>query len=97
MIRETINRKSSPAVTSDQWHVLHARWSGDLEGEPRFLRSIVSEHADSAAAANAARKIVSLFTKEMVARPRETRDQILVRRPGYKSLKTAKRVEKRHK
>jgi hypothetical protein len=34
---------------------------------------------------------------QMVGRSREQRDQVLVRRPGYKSLKRAKRAErKRH-
>jgi hypothetical protein len=92
-----MNRKKAAAVTSDQWHVVHARWSGEAADEPRFLRSIVSEHEDGSAALTAARKILSTLSEEMSSRPRETRDQILVRRPGYKSLKNAKRVEKRSK
>ena len=97
MIKETFNRKSSPALTSDRWHVVHARWSGASSGAPRFERSIVSEHDDSATAASAARKVLSSLAREMAARSRETRDQIFVRKPDYKSLKTAKRVERRRK
>lgn len=97
MIRETINREKSPALTSDLWHVVHARWSGDPSGEPRFVRSIVSEHEDSASAVTAGREMVSSFASEMADRPRARRDQILIRHPGYKSLKTAKRIERHRK
>src|SRR5690349_21089163 len=97
MIKDTLNRKSHPAVTSDRWHVIHARWGGDPAGDPRFVRSIVSEHGDSAAATKSARDLLAALAPEMAARRRETRDQVLVRKPGYKSLKTAKRIERRSK
>jgi hypothetical protein len=97
MIRETKNRKNAPVLTSDRWHVLRARWNGDTAGEPLYQRTIVSEHEDSAAAATAAREIVATFVSEMAGRTRETRDQVLVRRPGYKSLKIAKRAVTRRK
>ncbi len=97
MIRDTTNRKSIPAITSDRWHVIHARWSGDPAGEPRFERSIVSEHEDRAAAASAAREILSSLTTEMTARPRGRRDQVFVRKPNYKSLKTARRRDRRRR
>ena len=96
MIRETL-KKNSLAVTSDRWHVILARWSGDPTGEPRFERSIVSEHDDSAAALNAARAIKSEIAPNMAIRSPETRDQVFVRRPSSTSLKTAKRVERRRK
>lgn len=95
MIQETTNRKNSPVLTSDHWHVLRARWNGDPSGEPIYQRKIESEHEDSASAANAARKIAATFVTEMDGRTRETRDQVLVRRPGYRSLKTAKRTRTR--
>lgn len=95
MIKETLSKKRHPALTSDQWHVVHARWSGETKGEPRFEREIVSEHEGRDSAAVAGRKIVASIAKEMAARPRDRRDQILVRRPSYKSLKTAGRLEKR--
>jgi hypothetical protein len=91
MIREMLNRKNSPVLTSDHWHVLRARWTGDSSEEPLYQRTIVSEHDDSAAAAKAARAIVATFVAEMAGRKPETRDQVLVRRPGYKSLKIGKR------
>jgi hypothetical protein len=95
MIREIVDEKNNPAVTSDHWHVIHARWSGDPSGEPRFVRSIVSEHEDSAAALSAARAIKSSMAPSMRDRSRETRDQVFVRRPSSKSLKTARRVKRR--
>lgn len=95
MIRETLNKKSTLAVTSDRWHVVYARWSGVVAEVPRFERSIVSEHDDKAAAVEAARRLASTYPAEMADRPRERRDQVFVRRPGYKSLKSAKRTEKR--
>ena len=97
MITETLSCKKHPALTSDLWHVVHARWSGNESGEPRFERKIVSEHADRDSAADAGRKIVASIANDMAARPRECRDQILVRRPAYKSLKASGRFERRHK
>lgn len=92
MIRETKNDKNTPMVTSDQWHVLRARWTGESSSVPLYKRTIESEHVDRDSAADAAREIASTFDTEMAGRTRETRDQILVRRPGYKSLKLAKRA-----
>jgi hypothetical protein len=95
VIRETVNHKNSPVLTSDHWHVIRARWNGDVSGEPVYQRTIESEHDDSASAATAARSIAAKFAAEMSGRTRETRDQVLVRRPGYRSLKTAKRTRTR--
>jgi hypothetical protein len=95
MIRETKNHKNSLVLTSDRWHVLRARWNGDSSGEPLYQRTIESEHEDSASAADAARTLVASFVTEMDGRTRETRDQVLVRRPGYRSLKIAKRTKSR--
>jgi hypothetical protein len=101
MIRELLNRKNTPAVTSDHWHVVVARLSGEPSGKPskspRFERSIVSEHDDRASAVTAAREIVSTFVVEMAGRERSARDQVFVRKPKFKSLKTARRVSKRRK
>jgi hypothetical protein len=97
MIQETQSPKRHPAITSDQWHVVRARWTGDRDGEPRFERSIVAEHADRRSAAAAARALVSDMAGEMTTRTRETRDQVFVRRPNFRSLKAAKRWKKRRK
>jgi len=96
MIRETISRKQTPAVTSDHWHVVHASWTGNTS-EPRFVRAIVSEHDDREAAVNAARGLVSTLSAEMRTRPLASRDQIFVRRPDYRSLRDAERIARRPK
>lgn len=93
MIRETVSRRNNEALTSDRWHVVHARWNGAERGQPRFDRSIVSEHDDSDDAVVAARKIKSRLASELASRQAARRDQIFVRRPGFKSLKVSKRVE----
>jgi len=97
MIHETQSKKSQPALTSDRWHVVHARWSGESSPRPRFERSIVSEHADRVAATQSARALVTSLTTEMYGRPHEHRDQIFVRQPAYRTLKTAARVDRRNR
>jgi hypothetical protein len=92
MIRETTSHNDAPMLTTDQWHVLRARWTGESTTEPLYRRTIESEHEDNDAAANAARQIASGFGTEMEGRERLTRDQVLVRRPGYKSLRVARRA-----
>ena len=94
MIQETLSRNSNPALTSDRWHVLLARWSGKSRVDPLFTRSIVSEHDDRASAVTAAEEMLSSHSAEMAACPVATRDQILVRRPAYKSLVNARRRER---
>jgi hypothetical protein len=97
MIQDVMNRKNLPAVTSDHWHVIHARFAGVTDGKPKFERSIVSEHEDRAAAAAAAREMKSSILPTMVDRPLDGQDQVLVRKPDFKSLKVARRVESRRK
>ena len=92
MIREIKNHKDAVMLTSDHWHVLRAWWIGRDADDPLYRRTIESEHDDRDSATTAARGIAATFGAEMDGRSRGTRDQILVRRPGYKSLKIAKRV-----
>lgn len=91
MIKELLNKNGHPSITSDRWHVVHARCTGGSEGRPRFERTIVSEHDDRSAAASAARATVSAGAQEMSGLDPERRDQVFVRRPNYKSLKRAGR------
>lgn len=95
MIQEVTNKKNSLAITSDRWHVVHAAWSGGSAADPRFVRSIVSEHENRETATGAARALVATLQPKMKDRPAEGRDQVFVRRPDFKSLKsTAKRVKR---
>lgn len=91
MIRDTLSRKKNPALTSDHWHVVHARWTGVGPAVPAFERNIVSEHADRKGAVQAARILLGALADEMSGRSRPTRDQVFVRRPNFKSLKAAPR------
>ncbi len=96
LIRETFNADRELAVTSDRWHVVHARWSG-APGTPRFECSIVSEHVDSTSAVQAARDLKSSLVPGMASRPMEARDQVIVRRPAAASAKSTGRLERRKK
>lgn len=96
MIRDILTSESEPAVTSDRWHVVLARWSG-APGEPVFERSIVSEHDDSSAAVHAARELKTSLVAGMASRPKYARDQVIVRRPSSESLKSAGRVVRRRR
>ena len=91
MISEILSPNNDRALTSDCWHVVHARWSGRSTLEPRFVRSIVSEHTDKPSAVAAARALSSSIAAEMASRTRLTRDQIFVKRPSQRTLVLAKR------
>jgi len=95
MIQETLNSKQRPALTSNRWHVVHARWSGEPGNGSTFIRSIVSEHDDQESALQGAREIVARLAQQMAARPLAERDQLFVRKPGFRSLKSAGRVDRR--
>jgi hypothetical protein len=95
MISETKSRRANPAITSDRWHVVRACWDGSRSAQPRFQRAIVSEHDDRASATRAARELHRSIASEMEARAPRTRDQIFVRKPDFKSLKSSARLERR--
>ncbi|HEX6885910.1 MAG TPA: hypothetical protein VF530_21230 [Planctomycetota bacterium] len=96
MIKEKLNESRQIVVTSDRWHVIHAQWSG-AAGTPSFVLSIVSEHATSASALRAGRALKSSLVPGMTKRPREARDQVLVRRPDSESVKNSGRMERPRK
>jgi len=97
VIREVKSRRKNPAITSDRWHVVHACWSGNADGDALFDRKILSEHEDWETARSAARKLMASLSLEMGDRPREQRDQVFVRKPNFKSLKIAGRPKNRPK
>jgi hypothetical protein len=93
MITAVKTRKGTDAITSDQWHVVHARFlGGDERG---FARSISSEHVDRGACVKAARALIARIRAEAGDVPADQRDQVFVRRPGFKSLKAANHRVKR--
>jgi hypothetical protein len=95
MIREILTPNRHPAVTSDCWHVVHARWDGVARERPLFVRSIVSEHDDREHALAAARALRASNAPSMADRETTRRDQIYVRRPTYRSLVTSERLARR--
>ena len=97
MIRDVQTRREHAAITSDQWHIVHAAWSRNGEGEPRFDRKILSEHRTFETARAEAFKVMAALSLEMGDRPRPQRDQIFVRKPNFKSLKVAGRRKIRRK
>lgn len=93
MITAVKTRKGADAITSDQWHVVHARCLG-TDGSWRFERSVASEHRDRGACVKAARALLTRVRAEHAGVPLDQSDQILVRKPGFKSLKaTTHRVK----
>jgi hypothetical protein len=89
MITEVQTSKGTPAITSDQWHTVHSRWL-DGAGKRAFVRSVHSEHEDSSACRKAAKELRQKLAREGAEVPEAERDEVFVRKPGYKTLKRAK-------
>jgi len=92
MIKQSMNEASRAVVTSDQWHVVHARWERNLTKAARFTRTIVSEHSTRPNAVESARSLMHGLVAELAERPLPLRDQVFVRKPGYRSFKRAHRL-----
>jgi hypothetical protein len=95
MIRESKNDSNRAVVSSDRWHVVHARWERNLTEPARFARTIVSEHDDRAAASVSARALMHDLVADLAERPLHLRDQIFLRKPGYLSLQRAQRLTRK--
>ena len=94
MITAAKTRKGSEAITSDRWHVVHSRFH-EAGGDSTFGRSVSSEHDDRGSCVQAARALLERVRAEAGKVPAGQRDQVFVRRPGFKSLKTATHRVKR--
>jgi hypothetical protein len=88
MISVVQTTKGREALTSDRWHVVHARFHANGKALP-FHRSISSEHDDRVACVRAARALLTKLRAESVDVPPGERDEVFVRRPGFKSIKVA--------
>jgi hypothetical protein len=98
MITDALTRRGNPATTSDQWHVVHAKWCGKRASHPPFARKVVSEHANREAAVVAAKRLAAKLDPVRTTMPAAERDQILVRPPLFRSLKyTSHRVKRRRR
>ena len=94
MIKQVRTSKGAEAITSDQWHVVLSHFAGPQHERP-FHRSIHSEHPDRARCLEAARSLRTELTAEAGTVAAGERDEVFVRRPGYKSLRTAKNRKQR--
>lgn len=90
MITAVKTRKGTDAITSDHWHVVHSHFVGTGERRP-FRRSIDSEHGDRTACVTAARALLAKLRAEAGTLPLHERDEVFVRRPGFKSLQVSTR------
>jgi hypothetical protein len=89
MTSETTNRKQLAAITSDQWHVVHAqRRKANTDRRP-YERTIVSEHSS--------RKLAEASASDFRVRVAADssglgQDAVFVRKPNYKTLKFSKKL-----
>jgi hypothetical protein len=90
MIRNVKTSKGADAITSDQWHVVHSRFTSVKQG-PAFSRGVHSEHDDRVACAKAAKRLRAKLALENADVPAEERDEVFVRKPNFRSLKKARR------
>ncbi len=90
MIEQVKTSKGSDAITSDQWHVVRSRYQAAPTGF-RWSRLVESEHATRALCVAAARELQQRIVAEAEARPAAERDEVFVRRPGFKSLESTRR------
>jgi hypothetical protein len=96
MITNAFTHRGNPATTSDQWHVVHAKWCGKRANHPPFAREVVSEHPTRETAVVAAKRLAATLDPIRSKRPVAERDQVLVRPPQFRSLKfAANRVRRR--
>lgn len=89
MISEVQTKKGNPAVTSDQWHVVHSRFMFPGALRP-FLRSIHSEWKDRQSCRTAARALRARLNEDDKEVPPAERDEVFVRKPNFRTLKIAK-------
>jgi hypothetical protein len=91
MIKETITKGGASAITSDRWHVVHSRFTGDSGSPGPFARAVISEHDDRADCRKSAEALRLSLAPEGKMRPVNQRDQVFVRPPRFRSLKSARR------
>lgn len=89
MIREVETDSGAAAITSDQWHIVHARYVFDGAKRP-FLRSVHGEYADRTACRLAARALRAQLAAQETGVAIEHRDEVFVRKPDYKTLRVAR-------
>lgn len=89
MISEVQTRKGTAALTSDQWHVVHAHFTFPGSKRP-YLRSIHSEWPDRASCRRAGRALRQTLNEVRPDLPESQQDEVLMRKPNFKTLKLGK-------
>lgn len=89
MISEVQTKKGAAALTSDQWHVVHARFTFPGAKRP-YLRSIHSEWPDRASCRRAGRALRKKLSRNGASVPEHQQDEVLMRKPNFKTLKLGK-------
>lgn len=89
MISEVHTESGASAITSDQWHIIHARYTFDGAKRP-YLRSVHSEHADRTACRRVARALREQLLAQENGVAMDQRDEVFVRKPGFKTLKVSR-------
>lgn len=89
MIQEVVTSKGANAITSDHWHVVHSHFTSGRTKRP-FVRAVHSEHADSSECQAAAKDLRKKLATESEGLPEAEQDEVFVRRPNFKSLKSVR-------
>ncbi len=88
------NSRGLEAITSDQWHVIRAHMANRGAKRP-YVRTVESEHADCETCTRTAKELRRRIAAESADVPEGERDEIVVRRPNFKTLKVATSLRKR--
>ncbi len=88
------NSRGRAAITSDQWHVVRAHMANRGAKRP-YVRTVESEHADCATCTRTAKELRRRIAAESADVPEAERDEIVVRRPNFKTLKVATSLRQR--
>ena len=100
MIQEVTTTKGTAAITSDRWHVVHARCT-NASGAMSFARAVHSEHENRDQCLAAARDLLRRLGRERRASAVDGAvvepDEVFARRPGFKTLKVSaqRRINRR--
>ena len=89
MITEVQLESGATAITSDRWHLVHARYVFAGAKRP-YLRSVHSEHNDRPACRVAARMLRQQLVTQEAGVAFDQRDEVFVRKPNFKSLKVSR-------
>lgn len=89
MISEVQTKKGSAALTSDQWHVVHARFLFPGAKRP-YLRSIHSEWPDRVSCRRAGKALRLELAKQSTGGEEREHDEVLLRKPNFKTLKVGR-------